>query len=87
MDVDKNIPKYTPAQIQTVLKKYETSTPGWNNEIMKLANMLFIATISDNKTARNYLINFDKKFGGSDGAFAEEYSDLLAMLKLWDIKK
>lgn len=36
--------------------------------------------------ARQYFKEFKNKFGTLDGAFAEEYSDLIAMLDLWDKK-
>lgn len=54
---------------------------------MEIANQLFFATISGDKTARKYFNNFENKFGTLDGAFAEEYNDLKGMLKQWDNNK
>jgi hypothetical protein len=82
--VNRQIRKYTPAEIQAVLKAYETAKPGPDESEMGIANKLFIATISGSNTARQYFKEFEIKFGPLDGAFAEEYSDLKAMLELWD---
>ncbi|TGE23745.1 hypothetical protein E5K00_00595 [Hymenobacter aquaticus] len=85
--VNRQIRKYSQDEIQTVLKMYKTATPGLNDSKMKLANKLFIATISGNKNARQYFKEFKSRFGTLDGAFAEEYHDLTAMLELWDRKE
>lgn len=84
--VNRQISKYNQDEINTVLKEYETALPGLNESKMKIANKLFIATISGNVTARQYFKEFKTKFGVLDGAFSEEYSDLTEMLKLWDKK-
>ena len=82
--VNRQIRKYTQAEIQTVLKAYETEKAGLDDNKMRIANRLFIATISGDNTARLYFKEFKSKFGALDGAFAEEYNDLTAMLELWD---
>jgi len=82
--VNRQIRKYTQAEIQTVLKTYETEKSGLDYNKMIIANRLFIATISGDNKARQYFKEFKSKFGTLDGAFAEEYNDLTAMLKLWD---
>jgi hypothetical protein len=69
------------------LKTYETAKPGLDDSKMEIANKLFIATISGDKKARQYFKEFKSKFGTLDGAFSEEYSDLTAMLELWDRKE
>ena len=84
--VNRQIKKYNQDEIQTVLKAYETAKSGLDECKMEIANRLFIATISGDKKARQYFKEFKNKFGTLDGAFAEEYSDLIAMLDLWDKK-
>ena len=85
--VNKQIRKYNQNEIQLVLRTYERAKPGLDDDKMELANKLFIATISGNKKARQYFNEFKNKFGELDGAFSEEYSDLTAMLQLWDKKE
>ena len=85
--VNRQIRKYNQDEIQSVLKSYETAKYGLNDSKMEIANKLFIATISDDKKARQYFKEFKNKFGALDGAFAEEYSDLTAMIELWDRKE
>ena len=85
--VNRQIRKYTEDEIQTALKSYETAKSGLDDNKMVIANKLFIATISGDKKARKYLKEFNDKFGILDGAFKEEYSDLTAMLELWDRKE
>jgi len=82
--VNRQIRKYNPDEIQAVLKTYETSKLGLDESKMEIADKLFIATISGDKKARNYFKEFNNKFGTLDGAFAEDYKDLTAMLELWD---
>ncbi len=85
--VNRQIRKYSQDEIQSVLKTYETAKTGLDDNKMEIANKLFIATISGDKKARQYFREFKSKFGTLDGAFAEEYSDLTAMLELWDKKE
>lgn len=82
--VNRQIHKYNNSEILTVLKAFETAQPTIDGKTMEIANKLFIATISGNKTARLYFVTFETKFGTLDGAFAEEYDDLTSMLNLWD---
>ncbi len=84
--VNRQIPKYSKEKIALVLKEYETAKPGLDESKMELANRLFMATISGSKTARKYLGEFEKKFGGLDGHLGEEYIELIAMLEMWDKK-
>jgi len=85
--INRQIRKYSQDEIQSVLKIYETAKTGLDDSKMEIANKLFIATISGDKKARQYFKEFKSKFGTLDGAFAEEYSDLTAMLELWDRKE
>lgn len=82
--VNRNISKYSQAQIADVLNQYEKAPLKLSDSAMEILERLFMASISGSKTARNYFIGFEKKFGKTDGGFAEEYHDLLAMLELWD---
>lgn len=82
--VNRQIRKYTQAEIQTVLKTYETEKAGLDDNKMIIANTLFIATISGDNKARQYFKEFETKFGILDGAFSEKYIDLTAMIALWD---
>ncbi len=84
--VNRQIRKYSQDEIRSVLKTYETAQAGLDEDKMKIANRLFIATISGDKKARQCFNDFKNKFGTLDGVFAEEYSDLTAMLDLWDKK-
>lgn len=85
--VNRQIRKYNQDEIQSVLKTYEIAKYGLDDNKMEIANKLFIATISGDKKARQYFKEFRHKYGILDGAFAEEYSDLTAMLELWDRKE
>ncbi|MFM1998493.1 MAG: hypothetical protein RL204_440 [Bacteroidota bacterium] len=85
--INRQIRKYNHDEIQTVLKTYETAKSGLDDSKMEIANKLFVAIISGDKKARQYFKEFESKFGTLDGAFAEEYSDLTAMLELWDGKE
>ena len=85
--VNRQIRKISQDEIQYVLRTYETAKTGLDDSKMEIANKLFIATISGDKKARQYFKEFKTKFGTLDGAFAEEYSDLTAMLELWDRKE
>jgi hypothetical protein len=85
--VNRQIRTYSQDEIQSVLTTYETAKTGLDDSKMEMANKLFIATISGDKKARHYFKEFKSKFGTLDGAFAEEYSDLTAMLALWDRKQ
>lgn len=78
-----DLPKYSSRQIKQVLKEYEESTGKLNDTAMELANKLFIAAISGSEKAMRYFYDFDDKFTGLDGAFAEEYKDLAAVLYLY----
>lgn len=87
IEVNRQIRTYSQDEIQSVLKTYETAKTGLDDSKMEMANKLFMATISGDKKARHYFKEFKSKFGTLDGAFAEEYSDLTAMLALWDRKQ
>lgn len=82
--INKQIRKYNQDEIQIVLNSYETAMQGLGDNKMEFVNKLFIATISGNKRARHYFLEFPSKCNVLDGADKEEYNDLVAMLELWD---
>ena len=84
--INRKIRKYNPTEIKAVLQSFRTAETGLSDKAMELGNMLFIATISGDKTARQYFKDFRTHFGVLDGAFKEEYNDLVAKLELWDKK-
>ena len=85
--VNRQIRKYTPSEIQAVLKEYKLANQTLDEDKMLLANRLFIAAISGEPRARQYFKEFEKKFSTQlDGANSEEYHELQAMLALWDEK-
>ena len=85
--VNRQIRKYNQDEIQSVYKSYENEKAGIDDRKMTIANKLFMATISGDKKARQYFHDFKNKFGPLDGAYKEEYNDLIAMLELWDRKE
>jgi hypothetical protein len=84
--VNKQIPKYNQSIIKMVVKSFENEKNGLNDNKMELANKLFIASISGDKTSRKHFKEFKTKFGVLDGAFLEEYNHLNVMLRVWDGK-
>jgi len=82
--VNRQIRKYNQDEIQLVLNAYETAKTGLDDSKIEIANRLFIAAISGDNQARQYLKEFKNKFGTLDGAYAEAYNDLTVMLDLWD---
>jgi hypothetical protein len=84
--VNRQINKYNHDQIKSVIKSYEAASPGIDESKMEIACLLFIATISGDKTSRQYFNEFRRKFI-LDGDFAEGYNDLTKMLNQWDKKE
>jgi len=87
LEVNRRISKYNLEEIKQVLKTFERAKPGIDDSKMEIANKLFLATISNDKTSRLYFKEFKTKFGPLDGDFAEEYNELNSMLKQWDKKE
>ena len=87
LSVNKKIRKYNRTEIQTILKRYETTNPELVDNTMEIANQLFIAIISGDEKARKYFKEFKNKFGLLNGAFSQEYKDLKAMIELWERNK
>jgi hypothetical protein len=84
--INQKVKKYSEKQIAITLKEYENANEILDDEKIEIVNRLFIASISENKIARKYFNEFNTKYK-LDGAFAEEYSDLKAMLEIWDKQK
>lgn len=80
--VNRKIRKYNQQEIKTVLTEYEHLNKKLNYDNMDLVYKLFMAAISGDKTARNYLTD-KTRFETLDGAFQEDYEELIAMLKSW----
>ena len=82
--VNPEFPKYTNSQITEVLSEFEEADSKIDEQKMALANKLFVATVSGNDKARGFFKKFPLKMTVLDGAYAEEYHELEAMLKQWD---
>lgn len=81
--VNPHIRKYTRKEIRMTLSEFENADKIIDDNKMELLNRLFISSISGSQQAKKYFRAFEKKFGELDGAFAEEYNDLSAMLRLY----
>ncbi|RYE23853.1 MAG: hypothetical protein EOP51_09265 [Sphingobacteriales bacterium] len=82
--INRNIKRYTPQEIKTILEDFDSRSGKYTVDVEPLMDKLWLATISGDKTARNYFENFEKKFDWLDGAYSEQYHDLKAKLELWD---
>lgn len=81
--VNRKIKKYSQKEINFVLKEVESVSGKLTYDNMDLVDKLFVAAISGDNTARKYLTD-KTRFETLDGAFAEDYNELIAMLKNWD---
>lgn len=82
--INPKFPLYGSNEKAQVLIDYAKAKNVLNEQTMQLADKLFVATISGDKTARKYFIDFENKYGPLDGEYAEWYNDLAAMLRNWD---
>ena len=87
LSINREIQKYSATEIAQINKNFKAAKGKIDDYKMNLLNYLFVATISGDTAARQYFKEFPIKFGPLDGAFKEEYSDLTAMLELWDRKE
>lgn len=85
LNTNKAIRKYTKHEIETVLTEFENKQKAHDEENITIASKLFIAAISGSEKARRCFLEFDNKFS-PDGGDKEIYSDLTAMLQLWQKK-
>jgi hypothetical protein len=81
-EMNRKIRKYNQREIKSVLTEYEHLNQKITYDNMDLVYRLFMATISGDKTARKYLTD-KTRFETLDGAFAEDYNELIAMLENW----
>jgi WD40 repeat protein len=82
--INPHLPKYTASQVNYVLSRYK-HTPNANNDVtIELADKLFISIVSGSPKAKEYLVNFRKKFTTLDGVYQEDYDSLMRMLQLWE---
>jgi len=80
----KDLPKYSPTQIKSVITQYNKLTrQASGDSTLLIAHRLFWAYVSGSKEAANHLNTFEKRFGPFDGAIAEEFHDLWATYKLY----
>ncbi len=84
LNINTDFPKYTLKQINSTLKEFETAYNANTDYTAKLADRLFISTISGSKKARVDLLTFKRKFTTLDGSVAESYDRIMRMLQLWD---
>ena len=83
----KDLTKYTSVEIENVLKEFKASNKRFSGDkILLLGHRLFWAYVSDSKLAGQYLEKLEDKFGGFDGAIAEEYEDLIATYQHYKTK-
>lgn len=82
-ELNRKIRKYDQREIKMVLTEYESLNRKLTYDDMDLVYKLFMAAISGNQTARNYLTD-ETRFDTLDGAFAEDYKELIAMLRNWE---
>lgn len=82
--VNRDIPKYNDKQIAVIITEFENMDRDIDESKMTLVNKLFVGAISGSDKAREYFNEFPSKVDILDGAYSEEYSELKAMLVLWD---
>ena len=83
----KDLTKYTSVEIEKVLKEFKANNKNFSGEkMLLLGHRLFWAYVSGSKLAGQYLEKLDNKFGGFDGAIAEEYKDLIATYQHYKTK-
>lgn len=69
-------------KILNVYTQNESTTEGYSEEKMALANRLMIAAISSNRKAEEYFKEYETKFK-PDGAYSEWYKDMDAIVFLY----
>ncbi|MFP9114673.1 hypothetical protein ACLI1A_12080 [Flavobacterium sp. RHBU_3] len=77
--INRSIRKYTEAEIKATLQEFEEGSAKYKGDVEDLMGKLFIAALSGSTKAKTYFDDFDR-FATLDGAVAEQYKDLSAML-------
>lgn len=85
--VNRQIKKYNQDEISLVLKTVENARKGQDIDKEQIEYRLFIATISGNKTARQYFNEYMTRFYPVGAAYEEQYIILVKMLEIWDKKE
>lgn len=81
-ELNRKIRKYNQQEIKNVLTEYEHLNKKLTYDNMDLVYRIFMAAISGDTTASGYLSD-KTRFSTLDGAFAEDYKELMAMLNNW----
>ena len=81
--LNSKIRKYNEQEIKNVLTEYEHLDKKLSYDHMDLVYKLFMAAISGDKTAYKYFTD-KTRFETLDGAFQEDYEELIAMLESLD---
>jgi hypothetical protein len=79
----KDLPRYSAAQIHTVLHQYATLTGDNADSVNLVAHRLFWAYVSGSSSAGQCLKHIKQKFKIYDGAVAEEFDNTWALYQLW----
>lgn len=79
----KEVKRFTDKQIEEVLKQYKKIKTGNADYTIAVAYRLFWATVSGNKKAEALLSSIPAKFNGLDGAYAQEWHEIMATLNHW----
>ena len=80
---DKHLPKYTKAQIAEVIRQYNELPKEGSEQTMKVANMLFWATVSGSKETEGYLKTIPGKYAPFSEALNTEWTDVNGRYEQW----
>lgn len=78
-----NYRKYSKKQILQILQQYKKITKGNSDYTITVANRLFWSCVSGSKKAEELLLSLPIKFKDFDGAYAEDFDDIVGNYKLW----
>jgi hypothetical protein len=84
---DKKLPKYSKDQIAAVIRQYKELPQGGTEQTMKVANMLFWATVSGSNETEAYFKTIPEKFGPFSEALTQEWTDINARFEQWKTRK
>ena len=83
---NKDLAKYNKDQIAQIIKQYKDLPTTANEETMKVANMLFWATVSGSKETESLLTSIPAKFGPFDNVIADEWKQINTVYQRWKTK-
>ncbi len=84
---DKKLPKYSKDQIASVIRQYKELPQGGTQQTIKVANMLFWATVSGSAEAETFLKTIPEKFGPFSEVLTQEWNDINARYEQWKSRK